>query len=378
MEAPATATPLQERVCLSHRGITLNVAHLVGIVFVLALGIRAMIAGLLELLPAISSDFFDQSLGLWAAFFAGILATCFVQSSSAVTVMLVLGLASGAIPFLVAVAAMFGANIGTTITPLLLSFGLVDDRRRYSRALRVGLIHVWFNVLGVLVLLPLELAFGVFERISRSFTAPLEHLVSDEAFVPESVSAVYIQDLDITPLTAWILLLGGIVASFVAMRMAAAKAAVFIEGTGHRMLDRCDGAANGVGVFLGIFAVMLTRTSSSVVSAVGALHAGRAVSLHNALAIVLGANIGTTLTGILVASSIPGDLGTAALEVALIHFLFNLSGVLLLLLVPALSSLVLRITMLSAKVIEHRPLLAALAFLLFWVGLPCAGYVFLR
>jgi sodium-dependent phosphate cotransporter len=104
-----------------------------------------------------------------ASLAVGILATVLVQSSS-VTTSLVVGVVatspSGSLlesiqPF---VPMIMGANIGTTITNTLASLGHVTRTREFERAFAGATVHDFFNLLTVLILLPLELATGFLSR----------------------------------------------------------------------------------------------------------------------------------------------------------------------------------------------------------------------
>ncbi|TKS68053.1 Sodium-dependent phosphate transport protein 2B [Collichthys lucidus] len=53
------------------------------------------------------------------------------------------------------------------------------------------------------------------------------------------------------------------------------------------------------------------------------------ISIERAYPLSLGSNIGTTTTAILAAMASPGDTLANALQIALVHFLFNISGILL-------------------------------------------------
>ena len=81
--------------------------------------------------------------------------TALIQSSSATTgVIIVLG-GQGLISLEQAIALVFGANIGTCVTALLASIG------KQHHGLRPALIHVIFNVAGVLVW------FGLIDELAR-------------------------------------------------------------------------------------------------------------------------------------------------------------------------------------------------------------------
>lgn len=86
---------------------------------------------------------FDMSLipnyGLWFYILAGILITTLMQSSSASIAIILTALHSRVIDFNMAASMVIGANIGTTLTVLLVSFGGIPSKKR------VGMSHLIFN-----------------------------------------------------------------------------------------------------------------------------------------------------------------------------------------------------------------------------------------
>ena len=85
----------------------------------------------------------------------GGLATALVQSSSTVTSIIV-GMVAGGLSVSVAIPMVMGANLGTTITNTLVSFGHVGDREAFRRAFAAATVHDWFNLLSIVLFLPLE------------------------------------------------------------------------------------------------------------------------------------------------------------------------------------------------------------------------------
>ena len=110
----------------------------------------------LDLLPRLGSALPAISL---AALF-----TALVQSSSASIGISIVMAGQGFITLEMGIALAFGANIGTCITALLASIG------KSREALRVGVVHILFNVLGVLIWIGLIDHLAAFVRqISPSF-----------------------------------------------------------------------------------------------------------------------------------------------------------------------------------------------------------------
>lgn len=75
----------------------------------------------------------------------GIVFTAIMQSSSAMTGLVIVMVSSGAMPFESGLFIILGANIGTCITALIATIGTS------ANAKRTGLIHLLFNVIGVTI-----------------------------------------------------------------------------------------------------------------------------------------------------------------------------------------------------------------------------------
>lgn len=83
----------------------------------------------------------------WAGFFTGLAVTAAVQSSSAAMVMVVGFVNSGMLTLRQAVGVIMGTNVGTTVTPWLLSLGGLEGGGALGRLLRpagfVPLLSLW-------------------------------------------------------------------------------------------------------------------------------------------------------------------------------------------------------------------------------------------
>lgn len=75
----------------------------------------------------------------------GIAFTALMQSSSAMTGLVIVMVSSGAMPFESGLFIVLGANIGTCVTALIATIGT------NANAKRTGLIHLLFNVIGVAI-----------------------------------------------------------------------------------------------------------------------------------------------------------------------------------------------------------------------------------
>jgi len=118
-------------------------------------GLNLMTGGLRPLrnipavMDAISGLHADSLLGLIYCVLMAALITAMIHSSSA-TIGIVMGLgAAGILGWKTAVAFSLGADLGTTITSWIASLNLSKNAKRAAYA------HISFNIIGVLVMLPL-------------------------------------------------------------------------------------------------------------------------------------------------------------------------------------------------------------------------------
>ena len=86
-------------------------------------------------------------------FLGGIVMTLLWQSSSLSTTAIIALVASGAVPLPAAVAAVLGANVGTTGT-IWLAGALVSDGMPKGDSLRIAMAHTGVNLLMAITLLP--------------------------------------------------------------------------------------------------------------------------------------------------------------------------------------------------------------------------------
>jgi len=103
--------------------------------------------------------------------------TALIQSSSATTGVIIVLAGQGLITLEQGIALVFGANIGTSVTAMLASIG------KPTEAIRTALIHVCFNVLGVV------LWFGFIDEAAeliRTVSPAAQNLVGIEKLASET------------------------------------------------------------------------------------------------------------------------------------------------------------------------------------------------
>ncbi len=208
----------------------------------------------------------------------GIAVTAIIQSSSATTVMVVGFVNAGLLSLMQSIGVILGANVGTTVTAQLIAFKITKFA---LPAIGLGAAFKLFSknkkyvYIGEIVLGFGLLFFGL---------ATMKH-----AFNPLKASEEFRQ--------------------------------LFLLVGDYRLL----------GVFIGALLTVIVQSSSATIGITLALASSGLISFEASVALILGENIGTTITANLAA------IGTnlAARRTAFSHFLFNTLGVLyMLILMP--------------------------------------------
>jgi len=131
---------------------------LVGLV-VFYIGLKMFAGGMKSMGNIEHLSFFTHNV-LWM-FLGGIIMTLLWQSSSLSTTAIIALVASGAVPLPAAIAAVLGANIGTTGTIWLAGL-LVSDGMPKGDTLRIAMAHTGVNLLMAMSLLPFVHHIGRF------------------------------------------------------------------------------------------------------------------------------------------------------------------------------------------------------------------------
>ena len=207
----------------------------------------------------------------------GMLVTASVQSSTATTVMTVSFVNAGLLTLAQAISVIMGANIGTTLTAWIMSAGMSFDVGSLAYpAFLVGIILIYqkrYRYIGDFLF---GLAFLIFALATLRATGQSMHLGENQSVLAFFASF----DPDSFLTTLIFLLLGGI-------------------------LTFC------------------VQSSAAVMAITMILCSSGALPIYQGIALVMGENIGTTVTSNLAAMS----ANTQARRAALAHMFFNVLGV---------------------------------------------------
>jgi sodium-dependent phosphate cotransporter len=122
------------------------------------------------------------------------------------------------------------------------------------------------------------------------------------------------------------------------------------------------------GMLIGVIVTVMVQSSSITTSLLVPLAAAGLIRLEQAFPVTLGANIGTTVTAFMAALAVSGPNAPVGLEIALVHLLFNLSGILLIYPVKAI-----RRIPLGLAVTLTRLGLQSRKMLVFWIAAAFYG-----
>jgi sodium-dependent phosphate cotransporter len=272
----------------------------------------------------------------------GLLTTAVVQSSSFTTSMLV-GLVATTGPdgqallsLPQAIPVVMGANIGTTITNNFVASAHLARRHEFRLAFSGGTIHDIFNMLTVILLLPIEILFHPLQKIATALTAPVQSFFTSEGgqMSKGPVDAV-IQPVvhgvenglrmvsDNTTFLGVALLVVALILLFIALtRMVVVLRQVFMGGV-ESIVNELLFKRWWTAFLFGAIATALVQSSSLTVSLIVPMVASGILTVERAFPFTVGANVGTTITAFLAAVVLGAPAGIA---LAVAHLFFNLVG----------------------------------------------------
>jgi len=317
--------------------------------------------------------------------FVGLLATVLVQSSSVSTSVIVGLVASGVVSSGDAVPMIMGANLGTTVTNTLASLGHVRRDLEFRRAFAAATVHDFFNILAVALFLPIELATGYLSKTATwitdkvlgssgaTFKSPLKAAVKKPAGMVKDLLA------DLGASGNWkggLMIVIGLAFIFVALASITRNMRLLVADRVEAAINKALGAGSGVvAMLIGTIITISVQSSSITTSVLVPLAASGVLTLQNIYPVTLGANVGTTVTALL-ASLATGN--PAAVTVAIVHTLFNLSGILVFYPLQALRNLPIRLSTGLADLAADRRTMAVGYAVGMFIVVPLVGVLLLR
>ncbi|CAM3697436.1 Na/Pi symporter [Parendozoicomonas haliclonae] len=274
----------------------------------------------------------------------GAFATALVQSSSTVTSVIV-GLVAGGLPVATAIPMIMGANLGTTVTNTLVSMGHIGKKKEFRRAFSAATVHDFFNLMAVAIFLPLEIFTGYLSKTSEWLST---HLVGGESMsmkgfdfikpLTKPLVTVFKDMFESLP-GIWggvALALLGLAFIFVSIIVLGKMLKVLMVGRAKMILHRAIGHGPITGITSGTLMTIAVQSSSTSTSLIVPLAGNGLFKLKEIYPFTLGANIGTCVTALLAATAVEGTHAIFALQIALVHLVFNVSAVIVIYGIPQL------------------------------------------
>ena len=357
----------------------------VALIYIFLVGVSMLESGIKVMGADTQASLFESVNNPIAGLFVGILGTVLVQSSSASTSVVVGLVASGALGVDAAVPMIMGANIGTTVTNTLVSLGSIRQSDEFKRAFAAATVHDFFNLLAVLILLPIELATGVLSSIAESITEALGGSAGSEwkspikQWVKEPVgwSKDLLGDLGLEENflgTAMVLL--GLFVVLAALTFITRNMKQLVADRVERSLNAVLGSGGGaVAMLVGLIVTIAVQSSSITTSIMVPLAAAGVVTLRNIFPVTLGANVGTTITALLAALA-SGSVD--ALTIALVHTTFNVTGIVILYPMPRIRAIPLRAAEHMADLAVERHTMAVAYVITLFIVIPLIGVAVFR
>ena len=327
-----------------------------------------------------AADLFQFATNPFMGLIIGILATAMIQSSSTVTSIIV-GLVAGGLPVETAVPMIMGANIGTTITNTIVSLGHVRKKKEFRRAFASATVHDFFNVMAVAIFLPIEILFHPLSAIggyfAEMFVGGDNMGVKGLNFIKPATKPVIDLFTDLSHMISeniayFLLIAFGILIIFMAITVIGKLLKKLMVGRAKVIMHNAIGKGPVTGIISGAVITVLVQSSSTTTSLMVPLAGSGVFRLKQIYPFTLGANIGTTITALLAATAISGETAVFALQIALVHLVYNTSAVLLIYGIKSLRKIPIRGALWLARIATERKAIALLYIVGIFFALPAA------
>lgn len=351
-------------------------AILLILLFIFLMGVQGLGDGFKLLGRNLLDAFFATTENPFMALIVGILATTLVQSSSVTTAMIV-GLVAAPenpLPVANAVPMVMGANIGTTVTNTVVSLAHMGRKEEFLRAFSVATCHDFFNFITVAVLLPVEITTGYLHRTAVALAStfgemggityenPLKDALKTGLVPVKSLAAALFEaerGQGVLLVLVSALFIFGALLFLVKVMRAATQSSIEV------FITRFLGRSVLVSILLGAAVTVMVQSSSITTSLLVPLAGAGLLTLEQAFPVAIGANVGTTVTALLATLAVSGANAHAGVEIALVHVLFNLSGIALIYPVPFIR----RLPLVAARSLAESAVESRKWALLYVVGL---------
>ena len=350
-----------------------TMSKVVGVVLSLYLflvGIKGLSSGIKHLGGDFAKEIMTTTSDPFLALFIGVLATTLFQSSSTTTSIIVGMVSGGAVTLTGAIPMIMGANIGTTVTNTIVSIGHISRGNEFKRAFAASTVHDFFNILAVLILFPLEMAFGIIEKTAIALGTLLFGTIStNEVFKSPIKTAIkwgakYIESLSFDNNGIFIFL--SVLLTFMMLYSIVKLLRSLVLDNIKQYFDKYIFKTALRAILFGMVLTIMVQSSSITTSTIVPLAGAGIVTLRQLYPFTLGANLGTTVTALLASLT----LNVTAMVAAFAHLFFNIFGILIIYLNPLLKDIPIKLAEWMSEVSIKNKFIPIIYLLTFFFVLP--------
>ena len=346
---------------------------IIGVVISLYLflvGIKGLSSGIKHLGGDFAKEIMTTTSDPFLALFIGILATTLFQSSSTTTSIIVGMVSGGAVTLTGAIPMIMGANIGTTVTNTIVSIGHINRGNEFKRAFSASTVHDFFNILAVLILFPIEIAFGIIEKTATGLGTFLFGTIStDEVFKSPIKTAIkwgakHIESLSFDNNGFYIII--SVLLTFMMLYSIVKLLRSLVLDNIKQYFDKYIFKTALRAILFGIVLTIMVQSSSITTSTIVPLAGAGIVTLRQLYPFTLGANIGTTVTALLASLT----LNVTAMVASFAHLFFNIFGIIIIFLNPLLKNIPIKLAEWMSDMALKNKLIPIIYLIIFFFGLP--------
>ena len=338
--------------------------------YLFLVGIKGLSSGIKNLGGDFAKEIMTTTSDPFIALFIGILATTLFQSSSTTTSIIVGMVSGGAVSLSGAIPMIMGANIGTTVTNTIVSIGHINRGNEFKRAFAASTVHDFFNVLAVLILFPLEIAFGFIEKTATGLGTLLFGTIStDEVFKSPIKTAIKwgakkLEMLSFDNNILFIIL--SILLTFLMLYSIVKLLRSLVLDNIKQYFDRYIFKTAIRAIIFGMILTIMVQSSSITTSTIVPLAGAGIVTLRQLYPFTLGANLGTTVTALLASLT----LNVTAMVASFAHLFFNIFGIIIIYLNPLLKNIPIKLAEYMAEVSINNKFIPIFYLLICFFLLP--------
>jgi sodium-dependent phosphate cotransporter len=354
---PPPAPPLSARFL----SLMLNILILICLLYIFLFSIALFGAAFKLVGKGFSQQLIATTTNPVVGLMIGLLATSLIQSSSSTTSIVVGMVSGGALTVSGAIPIIMGANMGTTVTNTLVAMTSMSRRTEFQRAFAGATMHDFFNLMAIVLLFPLEQATHFLEKSATWLSVQL--VGAEGTKFPNPIKAVTkpvvheVQDLFTDNLAlgkglaVTIMIVVALAGIFFALTFLTKVLKRLVLTKAENSVTKSIASGGLAAMAMGLMITVAVQSSSITTSLMVPLIGAGILPIHTAFGATLGANIGTTITALL--ASLTGT--PQAVTVALVHLLFNISGILIIYPIKAIRNIPIRLAQgLAHKTAEKK------------------------